>query len=52
MHKTWFDSMRYHNIPEEDWNPFYFWYCENYPQGDRAISAAYEEWKERQQEVT
>lgn len=38
--------MIYHEIPENEWVPFYEWYCNVYPEGDKAISAAYEEWKE------
>lgn len=45
MHKIWIESMQYHVIPEEDWQPFYNWYCQKYPRGDVMISAAYPEWK-------
>lgn len=46
MHKAWIESMRYHEIPKDEWNTFYIWYCNVYPEGDKAISAAYEEWKD------
>lgn len=45
MHETWIKSMKYHNIPELDWQAFYEWYCDAYPQGDFMISVAYKEWK-------
>lgn len=44
-HDTWIKSMKYHDIPEADWQPFYNWYVQKYPQGDQMISKAYEEWK-------
>lgn len=45
MHPAWIASMNYHNIPEDERQPFYDWYCKTYPDGVHAISLAYEEWK-------
>lgn len=45
MHDTWIRSMRYNNIPELDWKLFYYWYCNAYPQGNKMIFSAYQEWK-------
>lgn len=45
MHARWIESMRYHVIPENEWQDFYNWYCEKYPNGDMIISTAYPEWK-------
>lgn len=52
MHAAWEASMRYFEIPENEWQPFYDWYCKTYPDGLEPISRAYEEFKGNDQPLS